>query len=246
MAFVEDDFDMQPLSRVKPKALISFGNENTMSSRAALAIKIAECISEWSDLETLLCMLLALILQTETASVLAMYAALENRAAQLRMLEAAVESKLAQEESAETILAIITGIVRPAMKERDKLAHWVWGLPVDMPDALLLTTPDEKTTVHINSISPPKPPDFNLDQIFVVREGDLRRRLNQIREAKDFVARAAGIIRKDGPFAGQSAESLRLLNNEPRVQEALSRLRKQTKNNQAAPQPSPLQDRSGE
>lgn len=184
---------MQPLSRVKRDAFISFGSRDAMASRPHLAIKIAECIAEWSDLETLLAVLLAFVLDIDTDTVLAMYDKLENRGARLRMLEAALETKLVGDES-KTAQAIIHELVRPAMKQRDKLAHWVWGIAPDLPDALLLTRPSEQTATHMKAIRPPTPPDFNRDQIFVVKEDDLLRELAQIREAKDYVARIVGAV----------------------------------------------------
>jgi hypothetical protein len=90
----EVDFAMQPLSRVRSNAAIFFGINNAMSERPKVAVKIAECIAEWSDLETLLALFLSLMLNTEIDTVLAMYSAIENRAAQLRMLEAAIAAKL--------------------------------------------------------------------------------------------------------------------------------------------------------
>jgi hypothetical protein len=225
----EVDFAMQPLSRVRSNAAIFFGINNAMSERPKVAVKIAECIAEWSDLETLLALFLSLMLNTETDTVLAMYSAIENRAAQLRMLEAAIAAKLPVGQS-EVALAIILEFVRPAMKERDRLAHWVWGYSPDLPDALLITPPSEKSATHLKALKPFRPPKFNRDEIFVVTEADLTRTLGRIREAADYVARVATIVGNLTPHAGMRAESLQTLSSEPRVREAVSRLQRPTKN----------------
>ena len=50
--FFESDLAMNSISRVRPKAVIAFNDiTKTMSSRPSLAIKIAECIAEFAEVE---------------------------------------------------------------------------------------------------------------------------------------------------------------------------------------------------
>jgi hypothetical protein len=108
-----------------------------MARRSKLAAMIAHCIAQWSEVEIHLGALLAFILHANEKAAVAMYANVENRATQLRLIDAAAEASLPKDHY-EAISALLTSIVRPAMKERDKLAHWTWGYSDELPDALLL------------------------------------------------------------------------------------------------------------
>jgi hypothetical protein len=77
---------------------------------------------------------------------------LENRAAQLRMLQAAAESKLTVEHN-DVFVVILEKFIRPTMRLRDKMAHWCWGHSPLLPDDLLLVQPDEKTPRHFRAIA---------------------------------------------------------------------------------------------
>jgi hypothetical protein len=192
---LEEGFpDMQPLSRVKPNAVTHWGDQNTISLRPQVAIKIAECIAAWTEIETLLGLFLSFLLHATPKAALAMYAGVENRAAQLRMLETAASAELPQDHY-DVIATLFTAYVRPAMKERDKLAHWCWGHSPDLPDALLLTEPANKThgLYRANEIGRGALADIPtlFGAIYVVREGDLVRRLDRFRKT-EMLIRVAG------------------------------------------------------
>ena len=65
-----------------------------MTLRAKVAVKVAQYIAEWSEIESLLGLFLALLLHANQKAVLAMYAGIENRAAQLRMIDSAAGAVL--------------------------------------------------------------------------------------------------------------------------------------------------------
>lgn len=111
-----------------------------MASRPQIAIRVAECISAWAEIETTLGVLLALLLGVNAKAALAMYGTTENRTTQIKMLMAAAEHTVPQEES-DILAAVLAAHARPAAKDRDKLAHWCWGSSPDFPEALLLTDP---------------------------------------------------------------------------------------------------------
>ena len=134
MSLDDEDFVMQPLSRVRPNAATEWGNSNTISLRPKIAIKIAECIAEYSEIETALGMFLGFLLHTNPNTALAMYGSLENRAAQFKMLDAAAKADLPENHYA-AISALQTVHIKPAMRARDRLAHWCWGHSDELPDA---------------------------------------------------------------------------------------------------------------
>jgi hypothetical protein len=53
---------MQPLSKVKPDAITHWGQGDAMIHRPNVAVKVAQYIAHWSDIETLLGLFLSLLL----------------------------------------------------------------------------------------------------------------------------------------------------------------------------------------
>ena len=113
-----------------------------MMRRPDLAINVARCIAQWAKIKFIFA-LLGLLLHTNEKAAVAMYSALENRAAQLRMLSAAAEATNSPQRCD---CRIALGYRPSRHEERDQLAHWSWGHCVDLPDALLLS--DENRTLE--------------------------------------------------------------------------------------------------
>jgi hypothetical protein len=123
---------MQVLSRVSSSARVTVGLADTMPKRPALAAKVAQCISEFSNIETMLPVLLAFMLKSDPKTALAMFGSLENRAAQLRLLNAAAEQVL-DEDRFDCWTVLQAKFIKRCMKERDRFAHWAWGYSPDFP-----------------------------------------------------------------------------------------------------------------
>ena len=213
---------MQPLSRVKPNTKGAINHPNTMPLRPVLAMKIASCLSQWAAAETMLGISLALMMEVDEDVMLAMYNSLENRAAQLRLLQACADAKLDLDRS-DLLRAILQVYIKPAMKQRDKLAHWIWGYSNDLPDALLLTEPSHSMFMHMRAAGDVAQ-YWDEDRIYVIREPDLDGILRDIAEA----------IRTYGTFMGtfwrqnspeSRAELLRQLSSEHQIHSAMDRHR---------------------
>jgi hypothetical protein len=233
--------NMQPLSRVRPNAQVVWGSAELMSSRPKMAIKIAECIAEWADIETMLGLILSLLLNADAKAALAMYAAVENRSAQRRMILAAAKTKLPPEHY-KVLSAFMSAAITPAAKRRDKLAHWSWALSPEIPDCLLLSKPEHKMQLHFNAVHlPGERMDVLIDpsQIFVVTEADLSEAATFLTQAKDYASLfMASIWTRNSPQA--RAGSLDQLSKEPCIREALERLAVRQNNPTAQPlQPQP-------
>jgi hypothetical protein len=145
---------MQPLSHVRRNALLFFGHRDTMANRPQVAVKVGDCIAEWTNIESALAVFLGLLLHTDSKTALAMYSALENRAAQMRMLEAAARSKI-EPDQFDLFLIVQEKFVRPLMKTRDKLAHWTWGYSPQLPNDLLLVDPSDSMVHHFSALHAP-------------------------------------------------------------------------------------------
>ncbi len=220
-AFDLGDFDMQPLSRVKSTANVSFGEDDTMQKRPELAVLVAECITQFANLESMMGLSLALILHANQKAVLAMYSAFDSRASQMKLLKAAAESEL-EELHCDIFDVIITLFIKPAMRDRDKFAHWVWGYSRELPDALLLMEPREKTPLHAAAVNPPSPIAWDYSKIFVVKKDDLIRVLDRFKTAIEMYGRFTATNWKYHT-PELRAEWIDKLSSEPQIREALIR-----------------------
>jgi hypothetical protein len=237
MSLAEAVFDMQPLSRVRPGAMCNWGAPDNMTTHPKVAVRIAECIAECADIETMLGLLLALLLDTNAKAALAMYGSVENRAVQRRMMLAAAEANLPSSHF-DLLSVTLSASVSPVMKERDKLAHWIWGHSPELPEALLLTEPDEKMSLHYAAIhrkitGAPESP-FNPANIFVVKEDDLLRLASRLRKAKEHITYFMATVWKENTPQKRD-EFLQKLSNEPQIREALARLHEARRKTQATP-----------
>ena len=212
---------MQPLSRVKPTANYFFGRMDDFEKRPAVSVKIAQCIAEWADIESMLGIFLALLLDIDPSMALSMFTEVENRSSQMKMVDAAARKKFSQEQlDVHTIL--FSSVIRPAMRERDRIAHWCWGCSNDLPDALLLSRQQVKMTVHMKWAE--NPGKLDTSDIFVVTADDLTRTLKRLQKAKDYLAQMMATIWKKND-AEKQAKALQRLSEMPEIETGLIRLR---------------------
>jgi hypothetical protein len=200
MSPLEEDFDMQPLSRVNPNCATEWGSNSVMIKRPDVAVRIAQYIAEWSEIEGLLGLFLAMLLHANQKAILAMYSGLENRAAQLRMITSAARATLAPDHF-DVVEVIMKIDIRPSMKYRDRLAHWCWGYSDQLTDALLLREPSDKLanmTDFVNlqhiALSPPRDLPVAFDRIYVVTVSDLDRSLKRLAETQHRLLTIEGTI----------------------------------------------------
>lgn len=223
---------MQPLSLVKYVEATDWGSSHlVMTKRPALAVKVAQSISYWAEIEAFLGMFLAFLLHSNEKAALAIYSGLENRSAQLRMIGSAATAVLPVEH-ADLVSVLLSGFVRPAMRYRDKLAHWCWGFTEELPDALLIRTPEAHLFVIAASLRKQaetgkwiNPVTVNHDTVFVVREGDLDRYLKQLSQLELYLRQTMASVWASNS-EGERAEYLQKLSNEPQFQAGLVKLRK--------------------
>jgi len=199
--------------------------------RPKVAVTIAEYIAEWANIETMMGIFVALLLDTDAKAMLAMYSALNNRTAQLRMIEAAAESKLTPDHN-DIMGALMHSFVRPAMKQRDKLAHWCWGYSTELPEALLLMEPNEKMALHMGAVNPPKPVELDRTKIFVVTENDAIRMLDNLRITVDRFSIFMGTVWQSSTVQQRKA-LLQKLSRDPDIQKEAARRRESRNKGQA-------------
>lgn len=229
---------MNPLSRVKPGARIR-RLPDTMATQPKIAQTLADCIAAYSEIELNLGRALSVLLKADVKVAMAMYARVENRAAQGRMIRAAIEAANISQQQKDVFIAILEQLVVPGMKERDKLAHWPWGYSPDLPNALLLFEPSgelEQNIALIHGGHEPTPEisqlaHLDFDHVFVVTETDLSRTVGRLREADGCLRQLWLIMHPRLPELSprMRSEMLRILSTKPLVKEGLNKLRQKKK-----------------
>jgi hypothetical protein len=228
---------MNPLSRVRPKAVIAFNDITAVfSPRPDLATKIAECIAECAEVEFSLGSALAALFRSDTKTIktaLAIFVDASSRNAQLAMLDAAAKAGL-EPNHYEVFRAIMKEAVRPALKERDKLAHWCWGYSPDLPDTLLLMEPTKKvTTFATYFLKPDTPLKIDRDAIYVVTKTDLANIYRRIAAARYLLECFIGAVWR-GNSKARRARFLQRLASEPLVRKEVLRSKGRAKSNPKA------------
>lgn len=225
---------MQPLSKVKPDAVTEWGHPTTMTRRPQLAAKVARCIAQWSESETHLGAFLSLLLHANQKAAVAMYSGLENRSAQLRLITSAAKASL-PDDHFDVVSVLFSAILRPAMKERDRLAHWARGYS---DDALLISEPalTLKNLMHAITAHPGienAGVPVNYDHIYVVRDGDLDRIIGRSIAAKTHLRMTMAMIWDRNPPAIRVGY-LHQLSNVPEIHQGLIRLARDHQKAQAS------------
>lgn len=141
---------------------------------------------------------------------------------------------------------------RPAMRYRDKLAHWCWGFSDELPEGLLIRNQETQLIQFAETLRKqgetkqnfnPVPADHST--IFVIRDGDLDRYLDQLEQAELFLRMTMASVWASNS-AVERAQYLQLLSIEPQIEAALSRLRKGRQKTPDTQPPSPPPNQNGE
>ncbi|MFW6027974.1 MAG: hypothetical protein ACOC9Q_00400 [bacterium] len=103
------------------------------------------------------------------ADAAAVFLSLENASAKKAAITALVDRKLT-DEGHKRLFHAISKVVDRRYKERNRLAHWVWGYSQQLPDCLLLADP--KSLAMAEAQSPDELQKSLSEHIFVYRESD--------------------------------------------------------------------------
>jgi hypothetical protein len=131
----------QPLSKVNPNATVVAGNagHRVLFERPALAVLAMEGIASFSNVESFLLRLFVRIFGGDESLAARIYLTLDGQGPKTAVLAEAIKAMPDQRYAALT--TAIVGISKSNQQERDKLAHRVFGLSPNLPDALLLIDP---------------------------------------------------------------------------------------------------------
>lgn len=221
MSFDEGDFAMQPLSRVKPHTGLHFFPPSIMTARPKVAHYVAEALAQWANIECSIGVLLAIILDEEAQTGLAMFYSLNSSNNQIGLVEAA---KVKLTKADQELISAFLSVARSAAKQRHKLAHWCWLLTDELPDDLLLTDPSHQSVIMANMLGYHDVfAEVDRSKIFVLRASDLKAIVKRFREVWQLLSQLIGVMHQQD--RGKRAEARRRLSTAPVMAEALQRLR---------------------
>jgi hypothetical protein len=205
---------------------LHFVVSDAMVQRPKLAVLVAETIATWAQLECSLGVILAVILETEAQTGLAMFLSLTSSNNQMAIVSSAAKAKLTIAD--EELFSAIMKLVRTAAKDRHRFAHWCWAYTSRLPEALLLLDPADQAPWLANLLGYHDVfTDIDRSKIFVLREQDAREAFNQVERAGYWLGQLLALfVQKDRQ---KRAELRQTLSSEPPILEALSRLRQERK-----------------
>jgi hypothetical protein len=238
----------QPLSRVlpDPQNCNFFIDDGPAMKRPELAVLAAKVISEWSLVDSQVSGVYVVMLGTNPAPGTAVYASLIANAVQKDAIRAV--ARLALDEEQNDVLEAILKLYATAAKERNKIAHWVWGSTPELPGKALLVEPSYLALYHAeyreyedrrNRKHPQigEKPGMDTGRIFVYTSEDFIHLSDRIRRLYTLVTQLRGILSvrvntapaHDVALLPQYRERFQALENEPEIRPRIDRRREDRK-----------------
>ena len=127
----------QPLGKVKSGAnYLMIGG---FAERPEVANGIARCLANWSWVETMTSYIFLKLLGTNHKAAIALYNSFESAKGKTDAIRTLAISKLPAQEL--DLVKAALRLVKSHQSARDRIAHWLWGLSEDLPDAMVMLDP---------------------------------------------------------------------------------------------------------
>ncbi len=231
----------QKLSRVRPNATgCSFtADDGPSAKRPELAVLVTRVITEWALLDSYMSGVFVTMLGTNPHPGAAVYATLISNAIQQQAIRAV--ARLALNEGLDDILEAILSLYGAAAKDRNKIAHWVWGITPDLPDRALVVEPSVLVSYHaeftvyedakIRGAAGGPEPIIDFDAIFVYGASDFTSLSTKIQRLIQLVVRFRNVLilqvhtgpAHDIGLLSRYAARLNALSNEPEIRDLILR-----------------------
>jgi hypothetical protein len=223
----EDQPMPQPLSRVRKNAGIAFG-PGFLNERPELVPYIGFIIEQSSYAELQFSNAFYKVLGTTARSGFSIIDALRGRRQTMNVLDSVVVTNFTAIHDQNLVKAVLACYESVAGR-RDIVAHHLWGISSDLPDALLLIHPKlyHQTMSHVDdarrSGEVPKIESMRFDyaRIMVYRKSDFERLLNSIKEVHAILYAFNGWL---GKPADERDEQYQWLSSQPLVHERLAHM----------------------
>jgi hypothetical protein len=213
---------------VKPNAKIRFP-ANALSERPEFSPLIGECIALWSQVEAHMAILLGAIMKAETAVASAVFLSIRNSRAQKDALTEAAQIALTGREL--EMFSAIALVYQSLDGQRADLAHGIFAVSDELPDALLWTGAKDLARHFIEIwkqkvVFPPQSDDAVKSAVFIYRTKDLVSLRDEILEFWRAVFLFGVYLRHSARFPEIShEEEFHELYEVLPIKQALSRLR---------------------
>lgn len=212
--------EMNPLLRVKPDHGGVGVGAVSLSAVPALAAKVAESIATCADIENGLGLILISLLGPSSRAPIKMYRSV-GRTAQISMIRIVAEGAIPPDEY-DVLTIVLNKVVSPALKQRDKFAHWIWARVGNLPNDLLLIDPDKFAEWDHGRMNGEVRP-FPLEHAYVVTPKFVDQQISSMKLAHKYTGRLSAILwRRNTPE--KRAELLAKLAGEPLIKAPLDDL----------------------
>jgi hypothetical protein len=127
-----------------------------------LAVLAMEAIASWSNVESFKLRLFIQLVGGLKATVAAsIFLALQSNLAKSQAIQAAAATVLKERQDELQLLSVILRLAKTREKDRDKLAHWVWGDSPDVHTGILVIDPKDLVVLEFSRVYVYTTKDFN-------------------------------------------------------------------------------------
>lgn len=198
------------------------------AERPEMMSLIGQCIAAWSHVELTMALVLAALLKTNTDAAMAVYLVLRRHADQRSAIQNAARIVLSDGDF--DVLMAILALHKQADGERNDLAHGIFGVMDEVPDALLWTNISDHSH-FLTEVYAGKAPSGDSHKrlrqtMFVYKKADIERILNNIKSVRRMLFEFECYIRT--PMHAGTAEQYRQLCASPRIQQELALIARRT------------------
>jgi hypothetical protein len=196
---------------------------SAIKQRPELLPLITHIIATWAEIEALMASIFATILSGHAESAIAMFYSLNSTHYQFRLVNEAARAQLnaPDYELFQAVYKVLQGL----HEQRNKFAHWRYGICKQLPDAFILAPPNHNAERHATTIAAVKnrskrvAMSFDLESLLVYSKLDIERVLEDITEGFNCVHDLWVVL-----YMGNDQVRQKLCSR-PSIEEALSRLR---------------------
>lgn len=225
----------QPLLKKYYSSELNIGSHDDSPSnhRPKLALLAMSVIAEWSILDSMLNGLFVKLLGNSAKLGAAMYQSAVGGAARRAAFKAAAKIQLNDDEF--EVFEAIMSLTSTARKERNTIAHGVWGYCPEITDGVLLIDADDLfdmdvATVHENATKDTfSSSDFPVEKLLIYKEADFMEISTRIRRLMSFVGEFR-VITSPTPGRALDGQELERLSSAPEFQTKLSPRRRLQRN----------------
>lgn len=200
---------------------------DALKDRPELLQIVGRCLTLWPYVEFLEAMLLSLLLKADTEGGAAVFLAIRRGNVQRNVLKAAAEATLTG-DSLEVMQALFAAI-QSVETERNDLAHCLWGISDQVPDAVLWVDPKNHAQYGATFLRKGGS-DFTVEErhtfsgfISVYKKPDLEAVLNAVEKLHTDILGAISLLKNAGTPKGDAA--YHRLCSSPRIRQALDQAR---------------------